>query len=93
MGTVARAKTNAQAAGRLLRRLRRRETLGDLDEARELAFMTLAKALDADPTNAALHREYRMTEILLRTAEDSVDDDYDAFLAKLSAPVRDPKDA
>ena len=78
------------AAIAFVEELRRTERITDLDQARVTAFLTLAKAVDDDPTNAQLRREYRMAESALRATEDNDSAAFASVIAALSAPVRDP---
>ena len=57
------------------------------DGALVTAFVMLADAVDADPTNAALWGQYRAAEQSIRGAT-SGDDDFTRFLSGLSADVR-----
>ena len=67
-------------------------SLGDRaegDAAMLTAFVMLAEAVDADPTNAALGGQYRAAEVAIREASGSDDDDCSRIMAELSAAVRD----
>lgn len=63
----------------------------DGDSAMLTAFVMLAEAVDADPTNAALWGQYRAAEVAIREASDSDDDDFSRIMAELSADVRHPE--
>jgi hypothetical protein len=63
--------------------------LNDIDAARVAALRALADAVDSDPTNASLWREYRATEQLLREKNDPSSDDFTQLLAALSAEMGD----
>lgn len=83
---------NAHAIAITLSELRRIGRLEKIDEARIQALKSMAEALDQNPFNSQMWREYREA-IGGLTADDSnagssvVDD----LLDELSAPVRDPK--
>lgn len=69
-------------------------SLGDraeCDAAMLTAFVMLAEAVDADPTNAALWGQYRAAEVAIREASGSDDDDFTRIMAELSADVRHPE--
>jgi hypothetical protein len=62
-----------------------------IDEARVIAACALADAVDADPTNASLWREYRAAVETLRQASDGGTDEFAALMAGLSAEVGNNK--
>ena len=82
--------TNLEAAHAMLRVLREAGRLEPVDEARIATFLPLVAAVDADPANASLWREYRAAEATLRETDDS-DFDYAGLLAVLSAKGGDPE--
>lgn len=63
-----------------------------IDAARVAAARTLADAVDADPTNASLWREYRAAEQALREDQDTSGDEFAQLLADLSAQVLDAQE-
>jgi hypothetical protein len=73
--------------------------LSDETEALVALARGLAAAVDADPGNAALWREYRAAVTALSEvgADSDIDDDTAAFLLALRSPVRakvgDPKNS
>lgn len=83
--------TNLDAAHAMLKALRDSGRLEPIDEARVAALLSLAAAVDNDPANASLWREYRAAEVTLRETDDA-DFDYAGLLAVLSAKGGDPTD-
>lgn len=83
-----RAGSNAAGLERTLKALGAR--LGPEDEAIVALARALAVALDAEPGNAALAREYRaaVTAVSLAGAGDEVDDDTRDFLLTIRTPRR-----
>ena len=80
-----RAGTNAQGLERTLKALGDR--LDEDDEALVALARGLAAAVDADPANAALWREYRAAVTALSLAgADKVDDDTAEFLLSIRTP-------
>lgn len=63
--------------------------LGPADAAKIAAAQSLADAIDSDPTNASLWREYRAAELSLRETNDNNQDEFAQLLAALSAEVGD----
>lgn len=61
--------------------------LEDIDAAKVASAQTLADAVDVDPTNASLWREYRAAEQALRESHDTTADEFAQLLADLSAEV------
>lgn len=84
--------SNLEAAQATLKALRDGGRLEPIDEARVAALLTLAAAVDDDPANASLWREYRAAEATLRETDDT-DIDYAGILAALSAKNRHPSDS
>lgn len=80
---------NRTAAEMTVHALRELGRLDRVDEARVVTLVALADAVDADPANASLWREYRAAEGAVRelSAEDS--DEFAALLDSLSAEVGD----
>ena len=60
-----------------------------IDSAKVATAQTVADAVDADPTNASLWREYRAAEQSLRESNDTTADEFAQLLAALSAEVGD----
>ena len=61
----------------------------DTDEALVTAFLSLACAVDDEPTKADLWREYRAATAALReAASGGVDDEAASFLVTVSTPGR-----
>lgn len=84
-----RAGSNAQGLERTIKAFG--ERLGEDDEALVALARGLAAAVDADPANAALWREYRAAVTALRevgTADDGDDDDAKDWLLTIRTPVR-----
>lgn len=82
---------NRTAIETMVQALRKSGRLEPVDEARVTAALALADAVDADPTNASLWREYRAAVETLRQADDGGTDDFAALMAGLSAEVGDAK--
>jgi hypothetical protein len=61
----------------------------DVDAALVEAIRGVARAVDADPANASLWREYRALLADLRELGDGDSDAFAELLASLRAPVRD----
>jgi hypothetical protein len=81
---------NAKAIDVTLGELRRGGRLEKIDEARVVALRSMAAALDQNPFNSQMWREYREAiEGLTRNDGDS--SSVDDLLDELSAPVRDQK--
>lgn len=68
--------TNATELGKTLKHLREMGRLEQVDAARVQALRSMANALDAEPHNAALWREYRaaLRELVADDSSGSVDD-------------------
>lgn len=72
--------------------------LADTDQALVALARSLAVAVDAEPENAALAREYRAALVALSSAgSDNLDDDARDFILSIRTPsvrtpVRDPED-
>jgi hypothetical protein len=79
--------TNLEAAEQTLEALRIQGRLEAIDQARVVALRTLAAAVDADPANASLWREYRAAEATLRETDDG-SEDYGEILAELFTKSR-----
>lgn len=85
-----RRKAGSNAAGleRTLKALAEAGRLDDATEALVALARGLAEAVDADPSNAALWREYRVTVAALNelATDDDVDDDTAAFWLRIRTP-------
>jgi hypothetical protein len=79
---------NATAMDTTLAELRRMGRLERVDAARVQALRSMANALDQNPFNSQMWREYR-DAIEGLTADDGDSDSIDGLLDELSAPVRD----
>ena len=84
---------NRDAAEQTIAALQSVGRLEVIDSARVATFRTLADAVDADPVNASLWREYRAAEHTLREVTDDVDDELTQILGRLSTPLGDETDA
>jgi site-specific recombinase len=81
------ATSNMAGLERTIRAMKAR--LDEADEALVALARGLAAAVDADPGNAALWREYRAAVTALsEVGTDDIDDDTQAFLLTLRTPVR-----
>lgn len=78
---------NASELGKTLAALRRMGRLEAIDSARLQMLRTMAGALDVNPQNAALWKQYReaLKDLIADDSADSLGDE----LADLFAPVRD----
>lgn len=72
------------AADQTIDALRSAGRLEPIDTARVVALQVLADAVDADPSNASLWREYRTAEIALREVNDVDSDAFDDLLNNVS---------
>jgi hypothetical protein len=79
--------TNRGQLEQTLKELRRLERIGKMDAAVVQALRSMAAALDADPGNAALWRQYR--EALRELTADDDNGSVDAALAELFSEVGD----
>ncbi len=79
--------TNRGQLEQTLKELRRQERIGKVDAAAVQALRSMAFALDGDPGNAALWRQYR--EALRELTADDDHGTADAALAELFAEVGD----
>ncbi len=84
--------TNAQGLEKTLRVLKREGRLAAVDEALIALARGLAHAVDAEPRNAALWREYRAAVSSLKEAGSTLDPDDDTkeFLVSIRTPLRTP---
>lgn len=82
---------NRQAVEDMVAALRAKGQMDAVDSARLVAAQALADAVDSEPTNASLWREYRAALETLRQAGDHGTDEFAALLAGLSAEVGDTK--
>lgn len=86
--------TNVEAAECLVAVLRERGSVGPVNEAQVAAVLTLAAAVDRDPDNASLWREYRAVEEALRDLARSETDEFGRLLEEFRrAEVGDVEDA
>ena len=83
--------TNLAAALVMLEAMRDLGRINPIDEARVVTLVSLAEAVDRDPGNASLWREYRAAEAALREFDDGADD-YADLLDALSAKAADPEE-
>ena len=81
--------TNRQAIDVVIAALAAAGRLEPADEALVVAARSLAHAVDADPGNASLWREYRAIEQRLRSTGEGSTSGIEAALAALRAPVGD----
>jgi hypothetical protein len=79
--------TNRGQLEQTLKELRRLERIGKMDAAAIQALRSMAAALDTDPGNAALWRQYR--EALRELTADDDNGSVDAALAELFSEVGD----
>lgn len=79
---------NGKAIEETLSELKQMGRLEKIDAARVQALRSMAKALDLNPFNSQMWREYREA-IGGLTADDRGSDSIDELLDELSAPVRD----
>ena len=82
------ASTNAQAIAITLGEVERMGRLEKIDAAQVQALRSMAAALDENPYNTQMWREYREA-IKELTADDSDDGGYRDLVDELSPPVRD----
>jgi hypothetical protein len=80
---------NRKAVEDMVAALRANGRMEAIDSARLVAAQALADAVDSEPTNASLWREYRAALETLRQAGDNGTDDFAALIAGLSAEVGD----
>ena len=80
---------NRSAVEDMVDALRATGRLEAIDSARVTAAQALADAVDTEPTNASLWREYRAALETLRQANDGGTDEFAALLESLSAEVGD----
>ena len=84
-----RQPSNHDAMSATVDALQRTGRLENVDAALVRAALTLAEAVDRDPDNASLWREYRAVEASLRRLDGGAVDSLAAAIAELSAPVGD----
>jgi hypothetical protein len=85
------ATTNVEGLERTLQALRNANGLLEVDEALVALAQGLAAAVDADPANAALWREYRAALTTLRDAGSAaVDEDTASFFVSIRTPAVRP---
>lgn len=81
---------NAKAIEETLAELKRMGRLERIDAAKVQALRSMAEALDLNPFNSQMWKEYREA-IGGLASDDSGSDSVDELLDELSAPVRDAK--
>jgi len=81
---------NRSAVELMLEALRDSGKLENVDAARATAAQALADAVDSDPTNASLWREYRASLEMLRLLSDGSVDEFAKLLESLSSEMGDP---
>lgn len=84
---------NRTAVEETLVALRHAGRLEQVDSARVAIVQSLADAVDADPMNASLWREFRAAESALRITDDHDQDEFGQLLEALSAEVGDSSPA
>jgi hypothetical protein len=82
---------NRAAVELMLEALRDSGKLENVDAARATAAQALADAVDSDPSNASLWREYRASLEMLRLLSDGSVDEFANLLKSLSSEMGDPK--
>lgn len=94
---MTRKASNTAGLEKTLKALTAAGRLEDADQALVALARCLAAAVDAEPENAALAREYRAALVaLLATGSDNIDDDSRDFLLQIRTPglrptMGDPK--
>ena len=78
--------TNNEAANETVEALRLTGRLESIDASLVAGFLSIATALDEDPSNAALWREYRAFDERLRATGGAGADD-DDLIARMSAAM------
>jgi len=81
---------NRAAVELMLEALRDSGKLENVDAARATAAQALADAVDSDPSNASLWREYRASLEMLRLLSDGSVDEFAKLLESLSSEMGDP---
>ena len=71
--------------------LRRDDRLNDVDAARLQIVRGLASAVDAQPDNPVIWREYRAAEQALRKETEAHGDPFDKLIAEISAEMGNQK--
>jgi hypothetical protein len=84
---------NRTAIEEMLAALTEAGRLENVDSARIAMARALADAVDQDPTNASLWREYRAAEISLREVGVSDDDGFKELLESLSSEMGNKSNA
>ena len=82
---------NRSAIEETIEALRTAGRLETIDSARVQIARGLASAVDAQPDNPTIWREYRAAEKALREESDSHGDPFDQLIASLTAEVGNPK--
>lgn len=78
---------NRSAVDATIEALRMAGRIDPVDSARVVLAQALADAVDADPLNASLWREYRAAEAALRETSDAGVDEFVNLVQSLSAEV------
>ncbi len=95
---MARPLSQSAAVRKTIDALKAEGRIGEVDQAVVAMAQGLAAAVDAEPENAALWREFRQTLVALAAAgSDNIDDDARDFILsirtpQLRAPLRDAED-
>lgn len=84
------AGPNARAVEVTLTEMQRMGRLEKVDEARVQALRSIAEAVDLNPFNSQMWREYREAIGALIVDDRNTGSSIDDLLDELSAPVRDP---
>jgi hypothetical protein len=78
---------NRKAVEATIAALRLAGRLEQVNSAQIAICQSLADAVDLDPDNASLWREYRAAEAALRISDDNNQDEFSSLLADLSAQM------
>ena len=82
---------NREAIEITIEALRRDDRLDDVDAARLQIVRGLASAVDAQPDNPVIWREYRAAEQALRKETEAHGDPFDKLIAEISAEMGNQK--
>lgn len=82
---------NRQALETTIEQLRDEGRLADVDAARIQIARGLASAVDAQPDNPVIWREYRQAEKSLREESELHADPFDNLIRNIEAEIRDKK--
>lgn len=86
---TAETSTNFEALKMTIEELKTAGRLDNIDTARVRIALGLAAAVDAEPDNPTLWREYRAAEKALREESEAHGDPFEELIRQLSTPVRD----